>query len=135
MRRYWGGAAATQEQARIPSPLPRPAVGGATTGALEQDLNVAVSGVPRLLLQVVGWLSGIGVVVLPLAVGTDLIIRARPMQLVQALAAAGAGALVVVGLRLTTGSMDLLVGLTAILLAPEAYWPIRRVGTEFHSAA
>ncbi|KRE39453.1 ABC transporter [Janibacter sp. Soil728] len=42
---------------------------------------------------------------------------------------------VVVGLRLTTGSMDLLIGLTAILLAPEAYWPIRRVGTEFHSAA
>lgn len=42
---------------------------------------------------------------------------------------------VVVGLRLTTGSIDLLVGLTAILLAPEAYWPIRRVGTEFHSAA
>lgn len=42
---------------------------------------------------------------------------------------------VVVGLRLTTGSMELQVGLTAILLAPEAYWPIRRVGTEFHSAA
>jgi thiol reductant ABC exporter CydD subunit len=42
---------------------------------------------------------------------------------------------VVVGLRLTHGSMDLLVGLTAILLAPEAYWPIRRVGTEFHAAA
>lgn len=42
---------------------------------------------------------------------------------------------VVVGLRLTTGSMELSVGLTAILLAPEAYWPIRRVGTEFHSAA
>lgn len=42
---------------------------------------------------------------------------------------------VVVGLRLTTGSIELSVGLTAILLAPEAYWPIRRVGTEFHSAA
>ncbi|WEV76965.1 thiol reductant ABC exporter subunit CydD [Janibacter cremeus] len=42
---------------------------------------------------------------------------------------------VVVGLRLTTGSMELLVALTAILLAPEAFWPIRRVGTEFHSAA
>ncbi|WP_338748756.1 thiol reductant ABC exporter subunit CydD [Janibacter alittae] len=42
---------------------------------------------------------------------------------------------VLVGLRLTSGSMDLLVGLTAILIAPEAYWPIRRVGTEFHSAA
>ena len=42
---------------------------------------------------------------------------------------------VIVGLRLSTGSMDLLIGLTAILLAPEAYWPIRRVGTEFHAAA
>lgn len=42
---------------------------------------------------------------------------------------------VVVGLRLVYGEMDLLVGLTAILLAPEAYWPVRRVGTEFHSAA
>lgn len=42
---------------------------------------------------------------------------------------------VAVGLRLTHGSIALSVGLTAILLAPEAYWPIRRVGTEFHSAA
>lgn len=42
---------------------------------------------------------------------------------------------VVVGLRLTHGSIDLGTGLVAILLAPEAYWPIRRVGAEFHSAA
>jgi ATP-binding cassette subfamily C protein CydCD len=40
-----------------------------------------------------------------------------------------------VGLRLAHGSMDLVVGLTAILLAPEAYWPVRRVGAEFHTAA
>lgn len=40
-----------------------------------------------------------------------------------------------VGLRLAYGTIDLQVGLTAILLAPEAYWPIRRVGTEFHNAA
>lgn len=39
------------------------------------------------------------------------------------------------GLRLTTGSMALGAALTAILLAPEAYWPIRRVGAEFHAAA
>src|SRR5699024_7967536 len=26
-------------------------------------------------------------------------------------------------------------GLAAILLAPEAYWPVRRVGAEFHNAA
>ncbi|MGB3764163.1 MAG: thiol reductant ABC exporter subunit CydD, partial [Ornithinimicrobium sp.] len=42
---------------------------------------------------------------------------------------------VAVGLRLAYGTMDLQVGLTAILLAPETYWPIRRVGTEFHNAA
>lgn len=39
------------------------------------------------------------------------------------------------GMRLAWGQMDLGVALTAILLAPEAYWPIRRVGQEFHSAA
>ncbi len=42
---------------------------------------------------------------------------------------------VVVGLRLTHGDLDLRTGLLAILLAPEAYWPIRRVGQEFHNAA
>lgn len=42
---------------------------------------------------------------------------------------------VAVGLRLAYGRMDLQVGLAAILLAPEAYWPIRRVGQEFHNAA
>jgi ATP-binding cassette, subfamily C, bacterial CydCD len=42
---------------------------------------------------------------------------------------------VAVGLRLAYGAMDLQVGLTAILLAPEAYWPVRRVGQEFHNAA
>ncbi|MBE3076020.1 MAG: thiol reductant ABC exporter subunit CydD [Actinobacteria bacterium] len=42
---------------------------------------------------------------------------------------------VTVGIRLTTGSMPLYTAMLAILLAPEAYWPIRRVGTEFHSAA
>jgi len=42
---------------------------------------------------------------------------------------------VTVGVRLDTGSMGLGTAMLAILLAPEAYWPIRRVGTEFHSAA
>lgn len=42
---------------------------------------------------------------------------------------------VCVGLRLAYGAMDLQVAMTAILLAPEAYWPIRRVGSEFHNAA
>lgn len=41
---------------------------------------------------------------------------------------------VAVGLRLAEGWMGLQAGLTAILLAPEAYWPIRRVGAEYHNA-
>lgn len=40
-----------------------------------------------------------------------------------------------VGLRLTNSSMGLYAAMLAILLAPEAYWPIRRVGAEFHAAA
>ena len=39
------------------------------------------------------------------------------------------------GIRLAEGHMPLAPALLAILLAPEAYWPIRRVGQEFHSAA
>ncbi len=42
---------------------------------------------------------------------------------------------VTVGVRLTHGSMTLQAGLLAILVAPEAYWPIRRIGAEFHAAA
>jgi ATP-binding cassette subfamily C protein CydD len=39
-----------------------------------------------------------------------------------------------VGLRLVFGEMDLAAGLTALLLAPEVFWPLRRVGAEFHAA-
>ena len=39
-----------------------------------------------------------------------------------------------VGLRLVFGEMTLTAGLTALLLAPEVFWPLRRVGVEFHAA-
>jgi ATP-binding cassette subfamily C protein CydD len=39
-----------------------------------------------------------------------------------------------VGLRLVYGDMTLAAGLTVLLLAPEVYWPLRRVGVEFHAA-
>lgn len=42
---------------------------------------------------------------------------------------------VVTGVALAEGHMELEVALALILLAPEAYWPIRRVGAEFHNAA
>jgi ATP-binding cassette subfamily C protein CydD len=39
-----------------------------------------------------------------------------------------------VGLRLVYGEIGLAAGLTALLLAPEVFWPLRRVGAEFHAA-
>ncbi len=42
---------------------------------------------------------------------------------------------VTAGVRLAGGDLPLGTALVAILVAPEAYWPIRRVGAEFHNAA
>ncbi|MEO5665439.1 MAG: thiol reductant ABC exporter subunit CydD [Nocardioides sp.] len=42
---------------------------------------------------------------------------------------------VTVGVRLASGGMELGPALLVLLLAPEAYWPLRRVGAEFHAAA
>lgn len=39
-----------------------------------------------------------------------------------------------IGLRLVFGEMSLAAGLTALLLAPDVFWPLRRVGVEFHAA-
>ncbi|MFC6355816.1 thiol reductant ABC exporter subunit CydD [Luethyella okanaganae] len=40
-----------------------------------------------------------------------------------------------VGLRLLDGQLSLAVGLFVLLLAPEAFLPVRNVGTQFHAAA
>lgn len=42
---------------------------------------------------------------------------------------------VAVGLRLVEGDLGLATGLLVIILAPEAYFPIREVGARFHAAA
>lgn len=42
---------------------------------------------------------------------------------------------VCVGLRLAAGSLDFRTAMIVLLLAPEAYWPLRRVGAEFHASA
>jgi thiol reductant ABC exporter CydD subunit len=39
------------------------------------------------------------------------------------------------GLRLLGGSLDLRTGLVVLMLAPEAYWPLRQVGAQFHASA
>ncbi|MFI0419836.1 thiol reductant ABC exporter subunit CydD [Spongiactinospora sp. 9N601] len=57
-------------------------------------------------------------------------------SLVLELAASLSLALVAVpiGLRLLSGSMDLHVALLVLLLAPEAYLPLRAMGTKFHAS-
>lgn len=42
---------------------------------------------------------------------------------------------VTIGMRLVHGEMDLYDGLVVLILAPEAYLPLRQVGTQFHAAA
>jgi ATP-binding cassette, subfamily C, bacterial CydD len=39
-----------------------------------------------------------------------------------------------IGLRLVFGEISLTAGLTVLLLAPDVYWPLRRIGMEFHAA-
>ncbi|MCV7316734.1 thiol reductant ABC exporter subunit CydD [Mycolicibacillus parakoreensis] len=39
-----------------------------------------------------------------------------------------------IGLRLVFGELSLTTGLTVLLLAPDVYWPLRRIGVEFHAA-
>ena len=42
---------------------------------------------------------------------------------------------VCVGLRLAAGGLDFRTAMIVLLLAPEAFWPLRRLGAEFHAAA
>ena len=42
---------------------------------------------------------------------------------------------VTIGMRLVHGEMDLYIGLVILILAPEAYLPLRQVGTQYHAAA
>ncbi|MGW0930353.1 thiol reductant ABC exporter subunit CydD [Streptomyces sp. NPDC002644] len=42
---------------------------------------------------------------------------------------------VTIGMRLVHGEMDLFTGLVVLILAPEAYLPLRQVGTQYHAAA
>lgn len=42
---------------------------------------------------------------------------------------------VAIGLRLVYGGLTLEIGLAVLILAPEAYLPLRQLGTQFHAAA
>jgi len=93
-----------------------------TRGAVEQDLSEAVSGLPRLLLTLLTFLAGLGIVALPIAVGADLLVRRRPLQLVQSFGAALVGAVLVLALGrlILAGPLD---GLQGPLSRPLASGP------------
>lgn len=65
-----------------------------TASGLEQDLVGAGGALPRVLLQLISLAGGIGLLVLLVIQGVDLVVRSRSWQLFEAVAAAGIGALV-----------------------------------------
>ncbi len=71
-----------------------------TTGALEQDLTAATSGLPRLFLSLFSWVAGVGVLILPIAVGVDLLLRSRGWQFVHALVGTGIAAGIALAIKL-----------------------------------
>lgn len=73
------------------------AVGTAT--GLEQDLVGAGGALPRVLLHLISWAGGVGLLVLPVIQGADLVVRARFWQLFEAVTAAGVAIMVALPLQ------------------------------------
>ncbi len=69
-----------------------------TADALEGDLFSATGVIPSVLLTLLGLASGVGVIVLPIAMGADLIWRGRMTQLLHAVLASAVCAGLVIGL-------------------------------------
>ncbi|MEO8518335.1 MAG: lysylphosphatidylglycerol synthase transmembrane domain-containing protein [Dermatophilaceae bacterium] len=70
-----------------------------TASGLEQDLIGASGALPGLLQRLFGWAGGIGLLVVLVFQGVDLVLRARTRQLLESIAAAGAGALLALTLQ------------------------------------
>jgi uncharacterized protein (TIRG00374 family) len=84
-----------------------------TASGLEQDLVGVGGALPRVLLQLISWAGGIGLLVLLVVKGVDLVVRSRSWQLFEAVIAAGVGAL----LALLLQTMILAGHLGAVLAA------------------
>lgn len=71
-----------------------------TASGLEQDLIGVATGLPGVVLRIVKSLGSLGLLIIPLAVSLDLLVRRRPGQMVTALTAAAITAFVGFGLRI-----------------------------------
>jgi len=69
------------------------AVAVGTASGLEQDLVGVRGALPRVLLQLISWAGGIGLLVLLVVKGVDHVLRSRSWQLFEAVIAAGIAAL------------------------------------------
>jgi len=70
-----------------------------TAVGLEQDLGNVGDSIPSVLLQLISWAGGIGLLVLFVVKGVDLVVRSRSWQLLEAVIAAGVGALLALMLQ------------------------------------
>ncbi len=89
----------------------------ATTAGLEQDIDEVSSLLPSFITFGLGIIGGLGVLVLPIAVTIDLLVRRRGRQLVDAFVALllGSGLAVVIALLVSQyGSERLLIALTGV---------------------
>ena len=118
------------------------AVGTAT--GLEQDLVGAGGALPRVLLHLISWAGGVGLLVLPVIQGADLVVRSRSWQLFEAVTAAGVGIMLALPLQrlvldghlgavlaaLTKGLPDAgrTTPLDGVILASVAFFTVSGVG-------
>ena len=117
----------------------RSAASLAAMSTLQSRLLDLVAGIPTL--RALGRAAGSGQRITELAAAhrrsamATLRIAFLSALVLELLATLGVALVAVsVGLRLVFGEVTLSAGLTALLLAPEVFWPLRRVGVEFHAA-
>lgn len=83
-----------------------------TANGLEQDLVGVGGAIPRILLQLISLAGGVGLLALLAIEGVDLLVRARSVQLTEAVTAAGVGALLALFLQwlVLSGNLGAVLG-------------------------
>ena len=94
------------------------AAAAGTAGALERDLSLAAGGLPLVLLSILGYAGGVGVVALALLCAADLFRRGDVTSLVVGFAAAAAGATLAGALEWLVQNGRLADEITVVLTRP-----------------